>query len=285
MSHQHFLPIVRLDEAVSSYMPLWGRWFFSLQNINEGAKKELLAKIRTAIGENFGRRDSEGRVCSQALMVTKLGGFTLFPREILQPRLTFAPKGSEVVILAQFLKELEAMLVGLNTKAKLLKALDIFASLGCAERHHHSRCRILDKATSREKGEEHLAQVRLAWQEYLPSFLWEGDQRSEIAAPDLLEEILLSYPPLDLLVTLDLFRKNLNAGSANTVLFSRFLRSYYSAAEIEKTLSHLIAKGLLSQTSPVSESRHPQRPFFYYQASVLPGPAAKYLQHHRLPTI
>jgi len=93
MSHQNSLPIVRLDEAVGGYLPLWGRWFFTLQNINEGAKKELIAKIRAAIGESFGRRDSEGRVCSQALMVTKLGGFTLFPREILQPRRTFAPQG------------------------------------------------------------------------------------------------------------------------------------------------------------------------------------------------
>jgi len=177
------------------------------------------------------------------------------------------------------------MLEEAGTKAKLLKALDLFASLRCGDHHHHSRCRFLDQAHSKAHGEEHLAGIRLAWQEYLPSFLWEATQRSEMVAPDLLEEILLGYPPLDLLVILDLFRKNLNAGSANTVLFSRFLRSYYSAAEIEEALSHLIVKGLLSQTSPVSESRHPQRPFFYYKASVLPGPAAKYLQHHRLPTI
>jgi hypothetical protein len=285
MSHQNALPIVRLDEAVGGYMPLWGRWFFSLQNINEGAKKALITKIRAAINENFGHRDSEGRLFAQALVVTKLGGFTLFPREILQPRITFAPKGSEVLILGQFLRELEVVLVEAGAKAKLLKALDLFASLGCGDHDHHSRCRILDKTTSRNKGEEHLASVRLAWQEYLASFLWESTQRSQIEAPDLLEEILLSYPSLDLLVTLDLFKKNLNAGSPNTVLFHPFLKNYYAPDEIEEALSRLIGKELLSQTSPISQIRNPKRPISYYQATVVPGPAAKYLQHHRLPTI
>jgi hypothetical protein len=190
-----------------------------------------------------------------------------------------------VVILAQFLKELEAMLIGLGAKAKLLKALDLFASLGCEERHHHSRCHILDKATSKTEGKEHLAQVRLVWQEYLPYFLWEGTQRSEITAPDLLEEILLAYPPLDLLVTLDLFKKNLHSGSANTVVFSRFLKNHYTADEIEEALLHLMAKGLLYQVSPISEYQRPYTSNFYYSARVIPGPAAKYLQHHHLPTI
>jgi len=173
-----------------------------------------------------------------------------------------------------FLEEFATLTVGLAQSTGLTVRVQMLRALDGLLPGHFSKCGLLETFDP-EFWAQHLKKVRSTWEDYLAFLLADSPVRNGIIQPEMISEILLEYPDLDLKILLDLL-----AGARRTtpIYLSSFVRSQ-SDEEIKGALGRLTAQGFLQ--NPKFERPSADKLTLSFEA----GGSLKSIMKYNFPTL
>ena len=245
--------IIRLESVEPDKLYLTGRqtvWNFRILHLQTRARVTLVHRLVETVNETylpqetslFGEtfyskpiaREDDWDIVQNGAVGAE--GFSLCLENVPAIRAAAGFASARSNFLEEFTTAALALTqsMGLTVRVQMLRALDGLLP------GHFSKCGLLENFDP-EFWEQHLSEVRATWENYLAFLLADSPVRNGITQPEVISEILLEYPDLDLKILLDLL-----AGARRTapIYLSSFVRSQ-SDEKIIMALNRLAAHGFL----------------------------------------